>query len=120
MKVYLDDERPAPVGWHLVTTADACIELLKSGKVTSLSLDHDLAPEHYASSGYTGPSSEPTGLAVVDWMAEHGVWPEHIIVHTMNPAGRENMLRTIRRHAPETTRHEVRVGWCRKTDEGYP
>lgn len=120
MRVYLDDERSAPIGWHLVTSADACIELLKTGKVEGLSLDHDLAPEHYASSGYTGPSHEPTGHAVVLWMAENSVWPGHVILHTMNPVGRQNMLATIRRHAPVSTKVEVRIGWCRKTGETWP
>lgn len=114
MRVYLDDIRRAPVGWTRVKTAAQCIERLRSGKVEELSLDHDLAPEHYeAMTGYVpaGPSEVPTGLAVVDWMVEHKVWPSVIILHTMNPAGRANMQRTIERHAPEHVRVEVRIGW---------
>ncbi len=117
MRVYLDDERKAPVGWLLVKNAEGCIDLLKAGNVEALSLDHDLAPEHYASSGYMGPSHEPTGHSVVLWMAEHDVWPAHVIVHTMNPVGRDNMLATIRRHAPADTKVEVKIGWCRRVAE---
>jgi len=42
MKVYLDDERVAPDGWVQVRWKDKAIELLQTGAVTHLSLDHDL------------------------------------------------------------------------------
>lgn len=114
MRVYLDDLRREPVGWTRVKTADACIERLKSGKVVELSLDHDLAEEHYeAVSGYMPPSEykEKTGMAVVDWMVENNVWPQLIILHSMNPAGRANMRRTIKHHAPPHVVCVERVGW---------
>ncbi|WP_404305676.1 cyclic-phosphate processing receiver domain-containing protein [Neorhodopirellula lusitana] len=41
MKVYLDDERTTPEGWHRIYWPDEAIELLKTGKVTDISLDHD-------------------------------------------------------------------------------
>src|SRR5512132_2943655 len=42
MKVWLDDERSAPAGWVRVRTPEETIELLRSGAVEELSLDHDL------------------------------------------------------------------------------
>lgn len=51
MKLYLDDERPTPQGWHRAYTAPEAIELLKTGQVTHLSLDHDLGPPE-AGTGY--------------------------------------------------------------------
>ena len=51
MKVFLDDERPTPDGWVRAFTAPEAIELLKTGKVTHLSLDHDLGPQE-AGTGY--------------------------------------------------------------------
>src|SRR5579863_10016835 len=112
MKLYLDDLRLPPFGWELVKTADACIETLSSGGVEELSLDHDLAAEHYETnlqneSGYR----EKTGYSVVEWMVKNNVWPDRIIVHTMNPVGRERMVATIRRYAPEHVVCEVRVGF---------
>ena len=42
MKVYLDDLRTPPDGWVLVQWPEEAIELLETGEVTELSLDHDL------------------------------------------------------------------------------
>jgi len=42
VKVWLDDERPAPSGWEWVKTPMEAMKLLKKGRVTELSLDHDL------------------------------------------------------------------------------
>ena len=102
MNLYLDDTRDAPPGWVLVRTADECVDVLRSGVVESLSLDHDLAAEHYA--GKEG--REATGYHVVMWMAEHSVWPAKITLHTMNPAGRDAMAQAIRRYAPHV---ELRI-----------
>jgi len=55
MKVYLDDIRPCPEGWVLARSYEEAVELLKTGLVTEISLDHDLG-EYYpgvvARSGY--------------------------------------------------------------------
>ncbi|VAW81561.1 hypothetical protein MNBD_GAMMA12-2513, partial [hydrothermal vent metagenome] len=56
MKVYLDDERPTPEGWVRVYWPDEAIELLKTGKVKEISLDHDL-----------GDDERGTGYDVVLW-----------------------------------------------------
>jgi hypothetical protein len=45
MKVYLDDERTTPEGWLRVYWPDEAIELLKSGDVMEISLDHDLGDD---------------------------------------------------------------------------
>jgi hypothetical protein len=46
MKVYLDDERPVPDGWIGCKTPSEAIELLKTGQVETISLDHDLGLVH--------------------------------------------------------------------------
>ena len=97
MKVYLDDERKTPEGWHRTYSAQETIELLKTGKVTELSLDHDLAFEHYA-----GKLDSRTGYAVVAWM-ENEVRDNpdfempKVQLHTMNPVGREHMAAGLKR-----------------------
>ena len=120
MRVYLDDLRRPPVGWHLVKTADECGDALVRGRVDELSLDHDLAEEHYPGARAADGTSnvepryrEKTGLAVVEWMVAQGPgfsWPKLVIVHTMNPVGRANMLALLRRAPPEV-RVEVRIGF---------
>lgn len=129
MKVYLDDVRACPVGWELVKTADECIAKLETGRVEYLSLDHDLAPEHYNEEhweyinehGYTGLCdrarySEKTGMYVVDWMIASGVWPRVVIVHSMNPVAGEEMFKRIWASCP-MGRHVGRiVGFCRSKE----
>lgn len=83
-RVYLDDERTPPAGWTLVATAQATIELLKSGEVTHLSLDHDL-----------GEDDVGTGYDVLLWVEEqvvlHGFRPPQISLHTANISARRKM-----------------------------
>jgi len=94
VKVWLDDVRDAPPGWVRTFTPEEVIGLLRLGRVTELSLDHDL--------GLDDGESERTGYTVLLWLeAEVGTgrWtrplPE-ISVHSANPVGRDRMLRVIR------------------------
>jgi len=77
MKVFLDDERDTPEGWTRVKTPEEAIELLKTDRVTHLSLDHDL-----------GLSDDRTGYAVLLWIEkqceEVGFLPPHITIHSAN------------------------------------
>lgn len=59
MKIYLDDERPTPDGWHACRWPEEVIELLKAGGVTHLSLDHDLGDDRHG-----------TGYDVILWIEE--------------------------------------------------
>ena len=84
MKLYLDDEREAPVGWVRVRWPEEAIELLKTGQVTDLSLDHDL-----------GDDERGTGYDVVLWIEEAvatgGFVPPRIVVHSANAPARAKM-----------------------------
>lgn len=51
MKVYLDDARPTPDGWHRVYRPEEAIVLLKQGTVSEISLDQDLG-DHEHGTGY--------------------------------------------------------------------
>ena len=99
LRVWLDDDRvdrAAPSGWIQVTTAVQAIELLRTGKVAELSLDHDLGDDR----------RHGRGVDVIDFLIEQQevygryLWPrEGITLHTANPAGRDAMARAIRRYA---------------------
>lgn len=101
LRVWLDDDlvdRRAPTGWVQATTAREAIELIDSGRVVELSLDHDLGDDE----------ANGRGVEVVDHIAERQVrdgvvlWPrDGITLHTANPSGRDAMRRTILRYAPE-------------------
>lgn len=89
MRVFLDDERATPAGWVRVYWPSETIELLRSGHVEELSLDHDL-----------GDDERGTGYDVVLWIEEavalHGFVPPKITVHSANPSARDKMLAGIR------------------------
>ena len=84
MKVYLDDGREAPEGWVRVRWPEKVIELLKTGQVTDLSLDHDL-----------GDDVRGTGYDVVLWIekavATGNFVPPRMAVHSANAPARAKM-----------------------------
>lgn len=98
LRIWLDDDlenRVAPPGWIHVTTAWNAIDLLRTGRVVELSLDHDLGNDE----------RHGRGTDVVDFIAEEQelrgrrLWPrDGIRLHTANPYGRDAMRRTIRRY----------------------
>ncbi len=112
IRVWLDDDlvdRAAPDGWTQVTTAREAMELLLTGNVVELSLDHDLGDDERFG----------RGVDVVDFIVieqevnRRDLWPrDGIGLHTANPAGRETMARTIRRYAEKAGLHvsESRAG----------
>jgi len=89
MKVYLDDERMPPDGWKLVRWPEEAIELLKSGIVEEISLDHDLGDDEHG-----------TGYDVILWIEEavatQGFTPPKISVHSANASARDKMNLGIR------------------------
>ena len=95
MKVYLDDERKTPEGWIRVYWPVEAITLLETGRVTEISLDHDL-----------GNDEQGTGYDVVLWIEEavamNKFCPPIISVHSANSSARQKMeagIATIRRLA---------------------
>lgn len=93
MKIWLDDVREAPAGYLLcksVNEAKRAIEQAERDgiKIEEVNCDHDLGD--YA---YDGGD----GIKLLDWMVERETFYD-IVLHTMNPVGRDNMLRTIRRY----------------------
>lgn len=98
MKVYLDDEREAPDGWHQVRWPDEAIRLLETNSVLEISLDHDL-----------GDDERGTGYDVVLWIEEavvaRGFRPPRIRVHSANSSARQKMeqgIASIERLASKT------------------
>lgn len=88
MRVYLDDERATPKGWVRVYWPAEAIELLETGQVEEISLDHDL-----------GDDERGTGYDVVLWIEEavalRSFKPPKITVHSANSPARAKMLAGI-------------------------
>lgn len=112
MKLWLDDIRPAPDGWHWVKTVDEAKAMLIRGGVEHASLDHDLGacsdclngrtPEQWLEE--TNFTAMPhcdhfgTGYTLVCWMEENDIWPPYKpAVHSRNPAGAAKMRAAIER-----------------------
>lgn len=102
MKLWVDDERPAPDGWVWAKTSDQAIVQLsiadeEDRRIEAMSLDHDL--------GF-----QDTTRRVVLWLCMvhantyRSPWPERVYVHTANPVGREWLEGMIDRYGPGVTR----------------
>lgn len=90
MKLYLDDERHPPSGWALVKSVKNAIAFLTKGKVTDLSLDHDLGVDY------------ENGYDVLLWIEEQvftnpGFVLPNIKIHTANPSARIKMELALKR-----------------------
>lgn len=81
-----------------------CTYIIENGVPDLISFDHDLANEHYDPSMYSGSEvynknyetfQEKTGYDcakfLVNYCIDYGVDLPEYIVHSMNPAGRENI-----------------------------
>lgn len=89
----MDDIRPAPDGYVWCRSVNEVIGVISNtnDKIKLIDCDHDLG--EYARDG-------GDGIKLLDWLAEHGLFYK-IYLHTMNPVGRENMERLIRRYWKE-------------------
>lgn len=109
LRVWLDDERHPPPGWTAARCVAEALDLLSSGAVAAISLDHDLGEEMDPHEGhlsdeerYLSGRGDGTGYAVCLWLLEHpGLFPPLVFIHSANPVGRERMRQVLSRHAPE-------------------
>lgn len=86
MKIWLDDERPAPKDYICIKTAQEAIILLKTNQVTHISLDHDLGTDD---TGYT------VALFIEQAAYNKTLQPLRVAVHTQNTVGRKNICMAI-------------------------
>lgn len=96
MKIWIDDVRPAPEGYHWVKSVNGAIceiERLeeRNEKIDLLDLDHDAGGYYIYGGDY---------IKILDWLEETGRnYP--IKIHSMNPVGRANMLAICERNSWE-------------------
>lgn len=89
MKIYMDDARETPLGWHRTYTVAETIAALRTRTVTHLSLDNDLG------------EGQPEGYKVIDWLEEtiynDSSFPmPETTVHSSNASRVEYMQRALR------------------------
>lgn len=89
MRLYLDDVRPTPSGWARAYTPDQAIAILRTGKVTDISFDHDL-----------GLPEPENGHKVALWIEEAAfngqINPLSWSVHSSNGPGRQNITNAMK------------------------
>ena len=88
--VWLDDIRPMPSNFtHHAKTAKEAIDLIDTGTVSTISLDHDLGPET-AGTGYLVAKH-------IENLAYYNRIPAiQVMLHSSNPVGIQNMQMAIR------------------------
>ena len=89
MKKWQDDIRPAPDGSLQTYTERQTIDVLKSGGVTELSVDHDLGDENVVGTGYG------VLLWIEDRVATTTFVPPTLYVHSANTSAAEKMQLAI-------------------------
>ena len=91
MKVWLDDERPAPKGWVRAKSVVQAIGRLVCDHIEEISLDHDLGDKS---------TPEQTGYTVLQWIERevfvNGFVPPVIYIHTANSSAKEKMPSAVR------------------------
>lgn len=91
MRLWLDDIREAPEGWHWAKDYEEAVAAMETGTVTEASLDHDL--------GDRVSVPERNGYRLTLWMAEHDCWPSKSVrVHSHNPVGATGMVAVVNRY----------------------
>lgn len=89
LKLWVDDERPAPEGWVWSKTVQNAIDTLQLSSVDEMSLDYSLG-------------DETTALDIMEWLRDHpDRWPHAIHAHSGSASGRELIEELVREWAPE-------------------
>ncbi len=81
MKLWHDNERPAPKGWVWAKSNAKARAYLSDGEVKEISLDFDMGPQ--------------SGLILVLWMISQDLIPGAVTIHSMNEKGAELMHRAL-------------------------
>ena len=89
MKVFLDDVREAPEGYVQAKDVRQAIDLLITGEVSEISLDHDLGDENVHGTGYGVLLWIENRVHTENWI------PPKMIIHSANPPAREKMQSCI-------------------------
>lgn len=87
IKLFLDDVRPVPSGYYLVTNYDQFVSFLKEhGLPIFISFDHDLGE---AKTGYD------CAKYLVEYCLDHVKTLPDYKVHSQNPVGKENIEKLL-------------------------
>jgi len=102
MKLWLDDLRTPPdESWTWVKTSQEAMEMLDTGSIVEISLDHDLGSDLW--NGYTVACH-------IENLAHHaGIKPPKWKIHSANPVGAENIARALESADKEYAKRQDRT-----------
>ncbi len=89
MKLFIDDNREAPEGWHLARTITEAIRVIASQDIKEISIDHDI--ENYEQENFTAVAYFIGAWYGLDEFDEH----PKITVHSGNPVGAERIKQIL-------------------------
>lgn len=90
---YLGNPMYGNLQWEVVRNYDNFIKIItERGVPDVVSLDHDLADEHYDVQKPSDEYQEKTGYHCAKWLIQYCIdndkdLPQTILIHSMNPAG---------------------------------
>lgn len=88
MKLWVDDERPAPDGWVWSKTVENTIDTLQLGGAEEMSLDYVLG-------------RGKTAMDILEWMRDHlAQWPRVIHAHSSSYDGCRLIEELVRKWRP--------------------
>jgi len=95
IRLFVDDIRKAPVGWHRARTVTEAIRILATMDVSECSLDHDISHEMQIKGYYRpypcGETFEPVAWYLSLMYACRRDFGIKVTIHSANPAGAEKM-----------------------------
>lgn len=110
VKLWHDDIRRQPFGWEWVRTNLAAQNVLRSGGVTEISMDHDLGlhednPDTPNAIYMMGPiqCGEGCGCDLIRWMIAEDLVPAKITVHSMNTVRALEMANILNDYGHDVT-----------------
>lgn len=102
LKLFVDDWRKPPIGWHLAKTITEAIRILSGpSDIEAVSLDHDIRKEvMHLSDSYDNTQnafSVETFASVAHYIAimPKEKLPKIVYFHTSNPIGAEDMAKIL-------------------------
>lgn len=89
MKLFVDDERKAPIGWQVARNINGAIRAIEQMGhiITDISLDHD--------NGLHDESFQAVARYIVLFYKDSQTQPT-ITIHSANPVGRDKLLSIFR------------------------
>ncbi len=95
MRLWIDDVRQPPIGYMWAHSVNEAKDLLRKSdaglidKIYVIDIDHDAGEYAFDGGDY---------IKLLDWMEKVGLNDVSIHIHSMNPVGRENMMRIIQKN----------------------